>query len=114
MRSSIRRGTVVGGVALCGLATGTIGCRGAAQKAYSSATATQEQCCDRLADPSAATACRDTIPRVDNPAAETSDVNQETFGCVERYFECDASTGRATQPSAQAQLDCITDLGPAR
>ena len=93
MRSSIRRGTVVGGVAIWVLAAGAIGCGGAAQNAYRSAMAKQEQCCDRLADSSAATACRDTIPRVDTPAAETSDVNQETFGCVS-LFECDASTGR--------------------
>ena len=112
--SSSRRRSVIGGVVIWACALAAIGCGGAAQNAYRAAMAKQEQCCDRLADSSAATACRDAIPRVDSPAAETSDVNQETFGCVERHFECDASTGRATQPSAQAQLDCITDLGPAR
>lgn len=113
MRSSGGRMSVMGGWVLAAAFVGAAGCGGAAVNAYQSAMARQEQCCDRLADPSSATACRDAIPRVDSPAAETSDVNQDTFGCVDRYFECDASTGRATQPSAQAQLDCITDLGAA-
>ncbi|MBI5500907.1 MAG: hypothetical protein HY907_11745 [Deltaproteobacteria bacterium] len=113
MRCSGRRMSVAGGLALAAAIVAAAGCGGAAQNAYRSAMAKQEQCCDGLADSSAASACRDAIPRVDNPAAESSDVNQDTFGCIDRHFQCDAATGRATQPSAQAQLDCITDLGPA-
>ena len=88
-----------------------LACGAASANYYQTAMAKQESCCDQLADPAAATACREGIPRVDNPAAETSSVNQDTFQCVDRHFTCDPATGRATQPSAQAQLDCITDLG---
>jgi len=61
----------------------------AATNDYRTAVAKQEQCCDRLGDPA----------------------TQETFQCVDRYFQCDGASGRATEQSAQAQLDCLNDLG---
>jgi hypothetical protein len=107
-RRSVRWAAAV--LALLGALAGPA-CGGAATNYYQTAVTKQEDCCGRLVDPAAVTACREGIPRVDNPAAETSSVNQDTFRCVNEYFTCDPSTGRATQPSAQAQLDCITDLG---
>lgn len=101
---------VAGALALVG-ALSSLACGAAAQNYYQTAVAKQEDCCARLSDPAAATACREGILRVDNPAAEASSVNQETYRCVDRYFSCDAATGHATQPSAQSQLDCISDLG---
>ena len=104
---------IAGLSALFGVLSG-LACGGAATNYYQTAVVKQEDCCGRLVDPAAVTACREGIPRADNPAAETSPVNQDTFQCVDRYFTCDPATGRATQPSAQAQLDCITDLGSSR
>jgi hypothetical protein len=102
--------SAVGVTVLLGVLAGAA-CGAASQNYYQTSIAKQEDCCDGLGDPAAVSACRQGIPRVDNPAAETSSVNQDTFQCVDRYFTCDAATGHATQPSAQAQLDCITDLG---
>src|SRR4051812_31241796 len=74
---------------------------------YKPALASQEQCCNRLADPNAKQACLAEIPRTQD---ETSNINQETFQCVEKHFSCDPATGRATRDSAQQQLDCLNDL----
>ena len=70
-------------------------------------SSSQEQCCNRLADPNAQHACLADIPRTQD---ETSPINQETFQCVEKHFSCDPATGRATRDSAQQQLDCLNDL----
>ncbi len=101
-------------VAAAALACSALGC-GAADTTvnyYTAAVNRQEQCCDGLAEPAARDECRANIRRVDSEAAANTDVNQQTFECVERYFQCDPATGRATQESAQAQLDCLSDLGP--
>ena len=74
---------------------------------YKPALASQEQCCNRLADPNAKQACLADIPRTQD---ETSNINQETFQCVEKHFACDPASGRATRESAQQQLDCLNDL----
>ena len=74
---------------------------------YRPALANQESCCHRLTDPNTQRACLAEIPRTPD---ETSPINQETFQCVEKYFACDAQTGRATRDSAQQQLDCLNDL----
>jgi hypothetical protein len=107
------RGTVgalvVVAVALAAVAA--LGCGAAATNYYRTAVAKQEQCCDGLADAAAREACRAQILRVDSESAESTDVNQQTFECVDRHFRCDAATGRATQDSAQNQLDCLNDLG---
>jgi hypothetical protein len=71
------------------------------------AVANQEQCCRRLADPTAQQACLVDIPRTQD---EASPINQETFQCVAKHFVCDPATGRATRDSAQQQLDCLNDL----
>ena len=74
---------------------------------YKPALASQEQCCNRVADPNAKQACLADIPRTQD---EASTINQETFQCVEKHFTCDPATGRATRDSAQQQLDCLNDL----
>ena len=74
---------------------------------YKPALASQQQCCDRLADANAKQACLTDIPRTQD---ESSTINQETFQCVEKHFTCDPATGRATRDSAQQQLDCLNDL----
>ena len=76
---------------------------------YQHATAVEQQCCEHLAG-AARDQCLASVVHVDDPAVATSSTNQQTFACVEDHFQCDASTGRATQQSAQAQLDCIADL----
>jgi hypothetical protein len=81
---------------------------------YRRATAKQEQCCNRVGDPAAKSACLGEVPRLESVAAETTPTNQETFRCVDRHFACDASTGRATRESAQGQLDCLNDLESTR
>src|SRR5262245_53838694 len=74
---------------------------------YRPALQAQELCCNRVADTNAKQACLADIPRTQD---ETSQINQETFQCVERHFSCDPMTGRATRDSAQQQLDCLNDL----
>jgi len=76
---------------------------------YERATLAQERCCESLAGPGR-DQCLQQIVRVPDPSVQTTSTNQATFECVEDHFVCDSSTGRATQPSAQAQLDCIQDL----
>jgi hypothetical protein len=89
--------------AVCAVA----GCATTDVNHYKPALASQEQCCNRLADPNAKQACLADIPRTQD---ETSNINQETFQCVEKHFSCDPATGRATRDSAQQQLDCLNDL----
>jgi hypothetical protein len=96
---------------LAAVAESASGCGGATVNYYTSAVTRQEQCCDGIADAAAREACRAQIRRVDGESVANTDVNQETFACIDRYFRCDAATGRATRDSAQAQLDCLNDLG---
>ena len=77
---------------------------------YRKAVGAQEQCCQGLQDDRARSECNQAIVRVSDPAAETSDVNDATFQCVERNFVCDPQTGRATAAASQKAYDCITDL----
>lgn len=87
------------------------GDRGPAKRGdtYAAATSAQEQCCEHLAA-GAREDCLREIVRVNDEAVARSDANQDTYACVQEHFACDPGTGRATQPSAQAQLDCIQDL----
>jgi hypothetical protein len=88
-----------------------VACGGSPSKqSYKKAVSKQESCCGQLGDPAAREACLSGIVRVDDPAVQSSDANLATYACIERHFACDRTTGRATQPSAQAQLDCINDL----
>ena len=99
--------TTVARATLCALLAA---CGGRAhQDTYQHATAAEQQCCEHLAG-GARDQCLRGIVRVDDPAVATSSTNQQTFECVEDHFVCDASTGKATRDSAQAQLDCIADL----
>lgn len=75
---------------------------------YAAATNAQEACCEQLA--AGRDDCLREIVRVPDEAVARSDANQDTYACVQEHFACDPGTGRATQPSAQAQLDCIQDL----
>ena len=77
---------------------------------YQSSVDAQETCCEHLADGGARDGCLAAIVRVDDPAVQSSDINQQTYGCVQRHFVCDPSTGTASRESSQAQLDCIADL----
>lgn len=76
---------------------------------YAAATSAQEACCENLAGEPRDTCLREIV-RVSDEAVARSDANQATYACVQEHFACDAATGRATQESAQAQLDCIQDL----
>ena len=91
-----------------------VGCGGAPKNHYRRSLTRQEACCNQLQDPDARAACLGEIPRVDEPGAETSPTNQETFACVERHFACDPATGRATQASVQEQYDCLQGLDSSR
>ena len=78
---------------------------------YTRSVDVQRECCEHLDGPARA-ACLErivTFPDEQKDVA-TSPTNQETFACVQRHFACDRSTGDATVPSKQAQLDCINDL----
>lgn len=76
---------------------------------YRAALKKQESCCDHLADKDERAACSGEIRRIDVPAEETAAVNQETYYCVNQHFVCDARSGKASQASAQHQLDCINE-----
>ena len=83
------------------------GCATTDANHYKGALTSQELCCNRLGDANAKQACLADIPRTQD---ESSNINQETFQCVEKHFTCDPATGRATRDSAQQQLDCLNDL----
>lgn len=109
LRNSERLSTVVlAAVVLVPL----FACGGNAKKdSYRKAVGEQERCCQGLQDDRARAECNQAIVRVSDPAAESSDVNDATFRCVERNFVCDPQTGRATKEASQKAYDCITDLG---
>jgi hypothetical protein len=83
------------------------GCATSDTSHYKTALASQQSCCDKLADANAKQACLADIPRTQD---EASSINQETFQCVAKHFSCDPATGRASRDSAQQQLDCLNDL----
>jgi len=74
---------------------------------YAKATSAQQTCCEHAG--ANRDACLQQIVRVEDFAQQSS-ANQSTYACVVDHFTCDPSTGHATQPSAQAQIDCIQDL----
>jgi hypothetical protein len=74
---------------------------------YARATSAQHECCEHAG--ANRDACLQQIVQVED-FAQQSAANQATYACVVDHFTCDASTGHATQPSAQAQIDCIQDL----
>ncbi|HEY0251836.1 MAG TPA: hypothetical protein VGC41_09935 [Kofleriaceae bacterium] len=73
---------------------------------YAKATSSQETCCEHAPNRDG---CLKEIVRVE-AFAQKAPANQATYACVVDHFTCDPATGHATQPSAQAQIDCIQDL----
>ncbi len=76
---------------------------------YAKATEVQQACCEHLAG-AGRDDCLRGIVRVDDKEVAKTSVNQATYDCVVSHFSCDATTGRPTRDSAQAQLECIQDL----
>lgn len=76
---------------------------------YTRATDVQGACCEHLSG-DARTSCLAQVVRVDDAEVARTPVNQQTYACVVDHFACDAATGKPTQASAQAQLECIQDL----
>jgi hypothetical protein len=95
--------TSLAGIAACGGGGGH-------SDTYKKATSEQERCCENLNGPDR-DACMQSIVRVDNPDVAATDTNQATYRCIEDHFVCDPSTGHPSPESAQAQYDCIADLG---
>jgi hypothetical protein len=94
------------------LALLTAGCGGGGGKkadTYSRGTQVQEQCCESLQGPGR-DQCLQKIVRVSDPEVAKTDVNQQQYACIVENFVCDPASGHATQPSAQAQMDCLQDL----
>jgi hypothetical protein len=77
--------------------------------AYAQATSDEQTCCEHLSG-SGRDSCLSAIVRVSDPTVQNTAANQRTYACMAENFSCDATTGHATQQSAQAQLDCIEDL----
>lgn len=73
---------------------------------YAKATDKQSSCCMNLAG-AERDKCMSEIVRIEDPAATKTPTSQQTYACVAEHFVCNPQTGRPTQPSAQAQLDCI-------
>ncbi len=92
------------------LALALAACGGKHTDTYRAATDEQTRCCEHLAG-APRDQCLGEIVRVDDAAIAQSPANQRTYACVDRHFQCDAATGRASAASNQAQLDCIQDLG---
>jgi hypothetical protein len=76
---------------------------------YARGTDVQGKCCENLAG-TGRDSCLKSVVRIEDMAVATTSVNQATYACVVEHFKCDPSTGKPTQPSAQAQLECIQDL----
>jgi len=76
---------------------------------YTRATDVQGTCCEHLAGDARAQ-CLQQVIRVDDPAAAKTSINQQTYACVVDNFTCDPASGKPTQQSAQAQLECIQEL----
>ena len=91
------------------LAAALAGCGTRHSDTVRHATAAQEQCCEHLVGPSR-DQCLAQIVRPDDPTVADSAQAHELYSCVEDHFECDPVSGHATQPSAQAQYDCILSL----
>jgi hypothetical protein len=75
---------------------------------HARATNVQAACCEHLQS-GERDRCLAEVPKVDDPQIAHHATSQRTFACVAEHFVCDPATGRPTQPSAQAQLECIQD-----
>jgi hypothetical protein len=76
---------------------------------YARATDVQGQCCEHLQG-GTRDKCLSGVVRTDDQGIASTPVNQATYACVVDHFTCDPASGHPTQPSAQAQLECIQDL----
>lgn len=98
-------------VAFTATALLAIGCGGGGKSrdTYAKGVQVQEQCCESLSGP-ARDNCLKEVVRVDDPNAQKTATNQQTYACVVEHFVCDPKTGHETAASAQAQHDCTDDL----
>jgi hypothetical protein len=96
-------------VALVLLISACGGGGGKKKDTYARGTHVQEQCCENLNGP-ARDECLKKIVRVSDPEVAKTPANQQQYACVAEHFVCDPQSGHATQPSAQAQMDCLQDL----
>jgi len=86
------------------------GCGGGQRSdTYARAADVQGDCCQGLGGP-ARDKCLAEVVRIDDQAVAKTSTNQATYACVVEHFVCDPATGHPTQPSAQAQLECIQEL----
>jgi len=76
---------------------------------YAKGQHVQEACCEHLAA-AGRDQCLADVPKPPSADVATSAPNQATYSCIVDHFQCDAGTGRPTQQSAQAQLECIQAL----
>lgn len=76
---------------------------------YAKANDLQAACCQNL-EGGARDQCLASVVKIDDRDAAKTRENQATYTCVTEHFVCDPATGHPTQPSAQAQLECIQDL----
>jgi hypothetical protein len=76
---------------------------------YRSATKKRTSCCQRLPEGGERDGCVARINKVP-PAEEKTELNQQTFRCVDQNWTCDEKTGQPTRESAQKQLNCINSL----
>ncbi len=93
-------------LAACG---GGGGGGGSSGDTYTRATDVQGACCENLQGDSR-TQCLQQVVRVDDAAVAKNSINQQTYACVVDHFTCDPASGRPTQASAQAQLECLQEL----
>ena len=91
------------------LVVAACGGNGSDRDTYARGTDVQGQCCENLAG-DARTSCLQQVVRVDDAEVAKSSINQQTYRCIVDHFVCDPASGKPTQPSAQAQLECIQDL----
>lgn len=94
------------------LAASLVACGGGGSSkgdTYTRATDVQGTCCEHLAG-EGRTQCLQQVVRVDDPGVAKTAINQQTYACVVEHFTCDPASGRPTQQSAQAQLECIQEL----
>ncbi|HEY4175929.1 MAG TPA: hypothetical protein VGM90_03825 [Kofleriaceae bacterium] len=97
-------------IALSALAVMIAACGGnKTQSNYSRGVQVQEQCCESLAG-DARDACLKQVVRVDDPTAQKTATNEQTYACVVDHFVCDPTTGHETAASAQSQHDCTDEL----
>ncbi len=82
---------------------------GGSRDTYTKATDVQGACCEHLAG-EGRTQCLQQVVRIDDPGVAKSSINQQTYACVVDHFTCDPASGKPTQASAQAQLECIQEL----